>query len=96
MAMRVVLLLIFLAGIFATEKVAVSDKQIAFPNEKGTIQCFTGTTYGQNGGIPERPTLCPSYTTGCIKTTRCKSENFLVSANIRILFTKPFRFEEWR
>ena len=42
--------------------------QITFPGNRETLRCYVGTNTGLQG-----TTICPSWTTGCVKRTICKN-----------------------
>ena len=51
--------------------------QITFPGNKETLRCYVGTNTGLQG-----TTICPSWTTGCVKRTICKNYLYFISSAI--------------
>ena len=59
------LVLVVLALVNAEER---PGGQITFPGNRETLRCYVGTNTGLQG-----TTICPSWTTGCVKRTICKN-----------------------
>ena len=46
--------------------------QVSFPGNRETIRCYVGTNTGIQG-----TTICPSWSTGCVKRTISKEKIYL-------------------
>ena len=56
--------------------------QVTFPGNRETLRCYVGTNTGLQG-----TTICPSWTTGCVKRTICKHYLIIlcIFSNLKVL-----------